>query len=495
MLGINFPVFPSTNAHRPPTTLNKNQPAFGGHKEKHMLSLNTFVNDHFQKDTAQSPTSDTTHDTALTTDSTAITSATVEPRSAYSTAPNTPTEDLTLLNAIYSQDAPLIKAQLKAGVDVNQHASNGWTPLMQAAAGTFQNDLHNLVDMLLYYDPDVDLQDEYQSTATMEAVRADNIQALRKLLKRSPDLNKTDIDGKTALNLAAEQENVEAASMLMEHGADPNIQDHNAKRPIDWAIENKDYRLFELLAKPKPEHPKHEQLKAEATQKLAQLEQIDDSTIASTLKSEYAQKLAKLEKVDDYKSASKLKAAYIRKLDEMEKKDDAQIAAELKAERRQKLADLQKAEDACSLKADYGHALDALDEIENPEVAATLATHILAAGINVLKPDELAKVLSFKPNLDVQGKVDERGVKVSPDGSMFYKSQTCVHNGSTPLIRAAAKGNITAVKQLVEAGASLSLSDGSGAVAESHARGKHHYAIEAYLKEKNAESANQQSDL
>jgi ankyrin repeat protein len=293
--------------------------------------------------------------------------------------------DLTLLNAVHSKDESLIKKQLKEKADVNQADSHGWTPLMQSCKGRFGQDLYNLIEMLLQANPNLDHQDKYGSTAVMEAVKADNLPALRKLLKLQPNLNLQDAKGKTALHHAVEVGGIEMAALLLDGGVNPDIQDAEGKRPVDWAIEQQDFQLLETLVSGNPEHQN---------------------------------------------------------------------------------------------KASYQHALDALAEMKDPEIATQMATNLLISGLNVLKPDELKQVLEYRPQLTAKGDVD------SPE--RLWASR---RNGATLLMRAAAKGNLDAVKQLIGAGVNIVEKDFAGETAFHYAKRKRHAQVATYLKDEILEQA------
>lgn len=293
--------------------------------------------------------------------------------------------DLTLLNAIHCKDESLIKKQLNKKADVNQVDSDGWTPLMEACKEPFGQDLYNLIEMLLQANPNLDHQDKHGSTAVMEAVKADNLPALRKLLKLQPNLNLQDAKGKTALHYAVEEGGIEMAALLLDGDVNPDIQDFAGKRPVDWAIEQQDFQLFEILVAGNHEHQN---------------------------------------------------------------------------------------------KSSYQHTLDALAEMKDPESAAQMATNLLISGLNVLKPDELKQVFEYRPQLTAKGDVD------SPE--RLWASR---RNGATLLMRAAAKGNMDAVKQLIGAGVNIVEKDFAGETAFHYAKRKRHAQVATYLKDEILEQA------
>lgn len=105
--------------------------------------------------------------------------------------------------------------------------------------------------------------------------------------------------------------------------------------------------------------------------------------------------------------------------------------------------------------ASFAHALERLGNTEDPAAAREHSTGLLAAGLNVLKPDELKQVLAHNPELNIPEEADE----------YVRNSQTNRRNGGTLLMRAAASGNLDAVKQLTEAGADVLQTDLTGATA------------------------------
>lgn len=79
------------------------------------------------------------------------------------------------------------------------------------------------------------------------AVRANDVRALRTLLNDHVDINSRGPDGSTALAWAAYADNLEAASLLIAAGADLNAANTYGETPLSIACENRSIPLIENL--------------------------------------------------------------------------------------------------------------------------------------------------------------------------------------------------------------------------------------------------------
>jgi TonB family protein len=84
-------------------------------------------------------------------------------------------------------------------------------------------------------DVDPDSRDRDGWTALMYAVRTDDTNLVKLLVKASADLEIQNREGDTALLVAARRGNVEAARQLLMAGADVTAKDARGRTALDWA--------------------------------------------------------------------------------------------------------------------------------------------------------------------------------------------------------------------------------------------------------------------
>jgi len=99
-------------------------------------------------------------------------------------------QEKALIQAVESQQAQQVKAQLEQGVPADIHGANGW----------------NLLQLTLH-------------------VRRSDI--FKEVFKYYSDVNSRSVDGSTTLAVAAQKSMPEAVDLLLRHGADPNVKSHD----------------------------------------------------------------------------------------------------------------------------------------------------------------------------------------------------------------------------------------------------------------------------
>ncbi len=117
-------------------------------------------------------------------------------------------------DAACAGEAELSKA-LATGVSINVADADGETALMEAAAA---NEL-NAVRLLIKHGADVNVADEDGETALMMAAEDGSTQVVRELIKAGAKLDMRDGDGETALMKAKEDDHTECVRVLSEAGA------------------------------------------------------------------------------------------------------------------------------------------------------------------------------------------------------------------------------------------------------------------------------------
>jgi hypothetical protein len=70
----------------------------------------------------------------------------------------------------------------------------------------------------------------------IEAVSANNCQAIASLLAAGQDVNAQNIQGETAFSYACARNAIAAAKLLVDRGADINTIDAGGGSPLDWAV-------------------------------------------------------------------------------------------------------------------------------------------------------------------------------------------------------------------------------------------------------------------
>ena len=81
----------------------------------------------------------------------------------------------------------------------------------------------------------------------LDAVKAGDIVAVRRLLERGANVNARDNSQETPLHHAASRGNTEVAALLIEKGADVNARDMNHKTPLHWAASQGNTEVAALL--------------------------------------------------------------------------------------------------------------------------------------------------------------------------------------------------------------------------------------------------------
>lgn len=122
---------------------------------------------------------------------------------------------------------------LLSGGDINGRNLANQTALIIAS----KNGYTNLVQALLMYGADVNIQDNNGKTATIEALTTlvGRKEIVKILIEARADVNIQDSDGQTALIIASADGHMNSVLGLIEAGADVNIEDNNCKTALMYA--------------------------------------------------------------------------------------------------------------------------------------------------------------------------------------------------------------------------------------------------------------------
>lgn len=90
---------------------------------------------------------------------------------------------------------------------------------------------------------------EGPDTRLVDAVKAGDREAVRRLTKQSALTNSAEADGTTALHWAVRANDLETATLLLSAGADPNARNRYGVTPLALAAENSNLALTETLLK------------------------------------------------------------------------------------------------------------------------------------------------------------------------------------------------------------------------------------------------------
>jgi len=131
-----------------------------------------------------------------------------------------------------------------ASPDVNARQSDGSTPLLWAV---YQSD-HARMAELIAAGADVSTANNFGATPMAEAARLGDVESLRLLLKAGADVNSANAEGQTALHSVARTGNVDAAALLLKHGANLEARESwGGQTPLMWAASQNQPAMVKFL--------------------------------------------------------------------------------------------------------------------------------------------------------------------------------------------------------------------------------------------------------
>ena len=143
----------------------------------------------------------------------------------------------------------VVELLLSKDPDINFQNNNGWTALMIAS----QNGHHKVVELLLSKDPDINIQSNDGWTALMIASQNGHHKVVELLLSKDPDINIQSNDGWTALMFASQNGHHKVVELLLSKDADINIQSNIGWTALRLASQNGYHQVVELLLSKDPD--------------------------------------------------------------------------------------------------------------------------------------------------------------------------------------------------------------------------------------------------
>ena len=140
----------------------------------------------------------------------------------------------------------ICECYLTAGMDINSRDRDG-TPMLSIAV---RNDNAETVKWLLKKGADVNaISEDRGYSALMDAVWRGNKEIVLQLLEKNPDVNIISKEGQTMIILAVGAENVEICRLLCQKGADVDIVDEMGMSAYGYARLFKKERILSILEK------------------------------------------------------------------------------------------------------------------------------------------------------------------------------------------------------------------------------------------------------
>ncbi len=140
----------------------------------------------------------------------------------------------------------ICECYITAGMDVNSRDRDG-TPMLSIAV---RNDNVETVKWLLKKGADVNaISEDRGYSALMDAVWRGNKDIVLILLEKNPDVNLISMEGQTMIILAVGAENVEICSLLCQKGADVDISDEMGMSAYGYARLFKKEKILSILEK------------------------------------------------------------------------------------------------------------------------------------------------------------------------------------------------------------------------------------------------------
>lgn len=152
--------------------------------------------------------------------------------------------DAGLLEAARRGDLQAVRGRISAKANVNEPKSDGTTALAYA---TYRDDLE-MAGLLLSAGADPNLANDYGVTPLTLACQNRSTAMVDRLLEAKADPNRAQWSGETPLMTCAGNGSVDAVRRLLSAGANPNVSEsENGQTPLMWAAAAKQPAIVRLL--------------------------------------------------------------------------------------------------------------------------------------------------------------------------------------------------------------------------------------------------------
>lgn len=154
-----------------------------------------------------------------------------------------PVSQLSLTEAVQTNDIGKVKALLASGADVNGRDKLGETPLHLAAVRGYKE----TSQLLIAKGADVNAGDKRGLTPLHAAAWMGHKEIVAMLIGEGADVNARDEDGVAALHTAALAGHRETVSLLIARGADVDAKNEDGLTPLDAASQKGYWAIVEML--------------------------------------------------------------------------------------------------------------------------------------------------------------------------------------------------------------------------------------------------------
>lgn len=149
-----------------------------------------------------------------------------------------------LMNAVVSNNGPVVEFLVAAGADVNGKNIRGYSPLLLAVELADRS----IIGLLLDKGADINLSGYGGTTPLIEAVMLNRgLSIVELLLARGAEVNASDNNGITPLIIATIRGQKDVVALLLDRGADVSLPDRLGKTPSDYAGERPNAELEAIL--------------------------------------------------------------------------------------------------------------------------------------------------------------------------------------------------------------------------------------------------------
>jgi len=156
-----------------------------------------------------------------------------------------PTATYELFEAVKNNDLKSVRNLLKTVTDINIRDDRYKTVLMYAARSGYPE----IVKLLIEAGADVNVSMGNNSTALILASKNGHRDIARLLIDAGADIDIKDYEGKTALSNASADNDISFAKSLITNGADVNIKDPDGWTPLMFAAKEDHINIVKLLIK------------------------------------------------------------------------------------------------------------------------------------------------------------------------------------------------------------------------------------------------------